>query len=85
MTAKQLEGLWLNGYIRQMIEERDGVPGAAQGVFERKGQTNGNGKVNGHTNGHVNGGSDVEKASVGGQRSGPGSRALSGEMGGDTN
>ena len=37
MSAKQLEGLWLNGYIREMIAERDEAKhhvgnGATEGI-----------------------------------------------------
>ena len=41
MSAKQLEGLWLNGYIRDMIAERDQAKhhvgnGATNGIESKK-------------------------------------------------
>ncbi|KAH6850864.1 hypothetical protein B0I37DRAFT_123275 [Chaetomium sp. MPI-CAGE-AT-0009] len=74
MAPAQLDGLWLNGHIRALLEERDAG---------REKQTN-NG-TNG-TNGTAGGVYDAAagSASAGAQRRGPTSRELSGEMGGDT-
>ncbi len=89
MTAAQLEGQWLNGWIRDLLEERDAGSVKGNGI---NGKANGNGHVNG-SGGH----SQIENGSkntllsasplavkAGPDRSGPTSRELSGEMGGDT-
>lgn len=103
MTPKQLAGVWLNGYIREMLEERDAevangaANGAVNGIANGNGVVTANGavKLNGgySMNGHsgkmngsaissANGGNDDADVRAG--RSGPTSRELSGEMGGDT-
>jgi hypothetical protein len=106
MTPKQLAGVWLNGYIREMLEERDGkagavaydaANGAVNGVMIGNGVVNANGgakvigshsmnshsgKMSGTAISSANGGNDDAEARAG--RSGPTSRELSGEMGGDT-
>jgi len=77
MPAKLLQGMWLNGYVREMIEERDsGLNG--------NGKVNWNGKLNG-TIGHLGAAGGASTGmSNGGARGGLTSRELSGEMGGDT-
>lgn len=108
MSSQQLEGMWLNGYIREMLEEWDAQDGSGKAVVNGTGlehgyghwhvqsqsdiALNGNGNGNGKNaakNGHgwdggvVDGvNSDAGEASA--ARSGPTSRELSGEMGGDT-
>lgn len=106
MTPKQLAGVWLNGYIREMLEERDGkagaeasgaTNGAVNGVMNGNGVVDANGgakvngshsmnshggKMNGSAISSANGGNDDAEVRAG--RSGPTSRELSGEMGGDT-
>jgi hypothetical protein len=81
MTPKQLEGVWLNGYIREMLAEK-----------QSHGHTHGNGNGNGNWNGI---GTEVEDQNYVGRKEATGkgrviqprgvtSRELSGEMGGDT-
>lgn len=103
MSPKQLAGVWLNGYIREMLEERDAkvangaASAAVNGVAKGNGVVNANGaarlngsysmngrsgKMNGSAISSANGGND--DAAVRAGRSGPTSRELSGEMGGDT-
>ncbi|TLD31657.1 hypothetical protein PspLS_02567 [Pyricularia sp. CBS 133598] len=41
MSARDLEGVWVNGFIREMLEERDAAAAASHKV-------NGNGNVNGN-------------------------------------
>ncbi|KAL2149398.1 hypothetical protein VTH82DRAFT_8049 [Thermothelomyces myriococcoides] len=81
MTPAQLEGMWLNRHIRDLLEERDG------GLKAKKQHANGTNGTNGTD--HVNGANGAPKADpapapAGAQRRGPTSRELSGEMGGDT-
>ncbi|KAL2195773.1 hypothetical protein P885DRAFT_39433 [Corynascus similis CBS 632.67] len=97
MAPAQLEGLWLNRHIRDLLEERD----AGGSLKAKQHQVTGNGAValppngahgtnstNG-TNRGANGVGSVAKtdsthAPAGAQRRGPTSRELGGEMGGDT-
>lgn len=81
MAPRQLEGLWLNGHIRALLEERDGADAGAC-----KKQVNGAHGVNGTAGGAAYdvAGAGAAGASAGAQRRGPTSRELSGEMGGDT-
>jgi hypothetical protein len=88
MPRKALEGVWLNGWIREMLEEKWGAEGSQNGhangvVMNGKianGEAaNGHGAMNG--TGYANGSSGVSEANG---RHGPTSRELSGEMGGDT-
>ena len=97
MDAAQLQGMWLNGYIRDMLEERDlemakmhGHGGHGLGVVHGPG---GQGNVyrgeemyNGNNKhvwtGAANGPAHVVEGVAG--RMGPTSRKLGGEMGGDT-
>jgi hypothetical protein len=49
MTPKQLAGVWLNGYIREMLEERDGMVSTKANAIAKgttNGVTNGIGVVN---------------------------------------
>ena len=84
MTPTQLAGVWLNGYIREMLEERDATRanGAAMlnGTYGRNGY---GAKMNGAAVVSSAGGGNAD-AEVRAGRSGPTSRELSGEMGGDT-
>ena len=87
MTASQLAGLWLNGHIRELLEEREAAPSKKQingSVTSTKASANGttNGTINGHHAAHQSPSS--AHAQAGAQRRGPTSRELSGEMGGDT-
>jgi hypothetical protein len=100
MTPRQLEGLWLNGHIRALLEERDGAGGpnktkvngthGTNGTYGTNGVngthgTNGTNGVNGTTGGAYDAaGAGVSGVFAGAQRRGPTSRELSGEMGGDT-
>lgn len=94
MSEKQLEGMWLNGFIRDMIEERDlentKMHGHGHGSIVHGPGGQGNGHrgeemFNGRKlvwNGAASGPSHVVEGGTG--RMGPTSRELSGEMGGDT-
>lgn len=129
MDPKKLEGMWLNSYIREMLEEKYAKSHAngTNGGFTEKANGEVNGNENGHGNGlglemakgkekdtketalgamlaqarklvelaeqalddhksqqHGNGTNGDNKAELTASRHGPGSRALSGEMGGDT-
>lgn len=80
MSPKQLEGLWLNGHIRELKEEQArGQAGAGGHAVEN----------NGHRGNLLPAGVGVSPPSTGSltasaTRRGPTSRELSGEMGGDT-
>jgi hypothetical protein len=82
MSPKQLEGIWLNAFIRDLIAERD-VEHGAQSPLSLKGQ---NGSKNGddHAGKIGNGALKTGGVGSGAARGGPTSRELSGEMGGDT-
>jgi hypothetical protein len=94
MDSSQLDGMWLNGYIRDMLEERDlqsgnmraygqGTHGLANGPsIGGEGMLNGSGKHG--RKGTANGSSAAHVLDGGAGRMGPTSRELSGEMGGDT-
>ncbi|KAK3899932.1 hypothetical protein C8A05DRAFT_46113 [Staphylotrichum tortipilum] len=100
MAPAQLDGLWLNRHIRELLEEKNTPPKKAAA----NGTTNGNGN-HAATNDQTvialrNALSHAEKvvdaarlalvsyyeatSADGGRRRGPTSRELSGEMGGDT-
>jgi len=94
MSEKQLEGMWLNGFIRDMLEERGlekakmyghGLGSVAHGPGGQGHGHRGEDMFNGmkHArNGAVNAPAHVVEG--GAVRKGPTSRELSGEMGGDT-
>lgn len=70
MAPRQLEGLWLNGHIRELKDEQArGEAGAGGHAVEK--------------NGYVGASSPGSLAAAAARR-GPTSRELSGEMGGDT-
>lgn len=81
MAPKQLEGLWLNGHIRELKEEQAREEAEAGGHAVEK---------NGHPGNLLPagvGGADDPTAralTAAAARRGPTSRELSGEMGGDT-
>ena len=75
MSARDLEGAWLNPHIRHLLEERDGVAvvnGGEKSGFGKKVLRNGLGsrELGGEMGGDT--------------RRGVTSREMSGEMGGDT-
>lgn len=81
MSPKQLEGLWLNGHIRELKEEQQGwgQAGAVGHAVEK----------NDHRGNVLPAGVGASPPSTGSltaaaTRRGPTSRELSGEMGGDT-
>ncbi len=99
MAPAQLDGLWLNRHIRELLEEKNAPKKALNGT------ANGNGNHAAATNDQTvlalrNALSHAEKvvdaarlalvsyydatSADGGRRRGPTSRELSGEMGGDT-
>ena len=98
MDAAQLQGMWLNGYIRDMLEERDlelakthghgaqghlNAAGIVHGPSGHGYAFGGDAMLNGkHWNGAANGPAHIIERGAG--RMGPTSRELSGEMGGDT-
>jgi hypothetical protein len=87
MTPAQLAGLWLNGHVRELLEEREAAAGPKKQATNGTSSpiVNGNGATNGSTNGHHAAQSaSSAHAPAGAQRRGPTSRELSGEMGGDT-
>jgi hypothetical protein len=84
MTPRQLEGLWLNGHIRALLEERERGDADAGAGGCKKQQANGTNGVNGIADAYDAFGAGVSGVSAGAQRRGPTSRELSGEMGGDT-
>ena len=88
MAPRQLEGLWLNGHIRALLEERDGADAGRKKKQQVNGTngTNGTNGVNGTAGGGAYDGAGAGASGVfaGAQRRGPTSRELSGEMGGDT-
>lgn len=73
MSSKQLEGVWLNSWIRLGVEKRDAAAA---------GDGSANGEVVNGTVGGVNG--IKQKIPFVEGRNGVTSRELSGEMGGDT-
>ncbi|KAK3297602.1 uncharacterized protein B0H64DRAFT_127723 [Chaetomium fimeti] len=78
MAPAQLDGLWLNGHIRALLEERDAGGGKEKQGHGANGIDGANGSV-------YDAAADASsQASAGAQRRGPTSRELSGEMGGDT-
>lgn len=80
MTPAQLEGLWLNRHIRDLLEERDAAAAAAtQKVNGQKGAA-----AAAEAGGYGTANSASADVPIGAQRRGPTSRELSGEMGGDT-
>lgn len=91
MSARALEGMWLNPHIRHLLEERDGVANggrdevadALRASVEQAKKMLDVAKKAMDKYAPVNGGADVKKE-VGKMRSGLGSREMSGEMGGDT-
>jgi hypothetical protein len=99
MDAAQLQGMWLNGYIRDMLEERDLELAKTHG-HGAQGHLNAAGIVHGPSgHGYVFGGEAMLNGKKhwngaangpahiiewGAGRMGPTSRELSGEMGGDT-
>lgn len=99
MTASQLEGMWLNGYIWDMIAERDGdaaargegEKGRLQALVQAKGEDlmawkgdGGGDNVNGNGNGAIENGHGKEANGKRAGVRGVSSREMSGEMGGDT-
>ncbi|KAK4142946.1 uncharacterized protein C8A04DRAFT_29341 [Dichotomopilus funicola] len=71
MTPTQLEGLWLNRHIRDLLEERDGAAAAAAGGAAAGGAGQVNGQVNGHGHG-LKGGSIKVGGGVSGTTAGAG-------------
>lgn len=100
MTAKQLEGLWLNGHIRELKEEQQAEAGGyttgehgSQGNLShaKVGEADGDPTARALRDalGHAEKVVEAARAALLGYigaaaRRGPTSRELSGEMGGDT-
>jgi hypothetical protein len=73
MSARDLEGVWLNPHIRQLLEERDGQSVVVAAAKKEVGKAR-NGLGSREMSGEMGGDT----------RRGVTSRELSGEMGGDT-
>ena len=70
MSARDLEGVWLNPHIRHLLEERDGVSVGKKEVGKNVRNGVGSRELSGEMGGDT--------------RRGVTSREMSGEMGGDT-